>query len=235
MIRWCLYLRHLSSAAYETLRESGTIKLPSQRTLHDYTYHIKPQTGFSPDVDRYLMAAAKLSSCTEREKCIIIIMDEMYIRESLIYDKHTGDTFQCMLHVETQQMHGYIHVHVSVTVHMYIVHNIECCEPVHNGFIVCIKIAGTLNGFAELGDINSHLEAYRKETVELGQNTEEELELANSVLVMMVRGLCSDLKFPYALFPCINLTGNELYEPLWEAIYRLERMGFKYLGSVVMG
>ena len=83
-----------------------------------------------------------------------------------------------------------------------------------------------------MGDINSHLEAYRKETVELGPNTEEELELANSVWVMMVRGLCSDLKFPYAQFPyaqfpCINLTGNELYEPLWEAIYQ---MGFKVLG-----
>jgi len=33
VIKWCLYLRHLSSKGYETLRQSGCIKLPSQRTL----------------------------------------------------------------------------------------------------------------------------------------------------------------------------------------------------------
>ena len=40
MVRWCLYLRHLSSSAYEDVRESGAIRLPSQRTLCDYTYTI---------------------------------------------------------------------------------------------------------------------------------------------------------------------------------------------------
>ena len=35
MIKWCLYLRHLSGKAYETIRTSGCIKLPSQRTLRD--------------------------------------------------------------------------------------------------------------------------------------------------------------------------------------------------------
>ena len=33
MIKWCLYLRHRSSGAYELLQESGCLKLPSQRTL----------------------------------------------------------------------------------------------------------------------------------------------------------------------------------------------------------
>ena len=41
MIRWCLYLRHVSSSAYETVRETGIVKLPSQRTLRDYTYTAK--------------------------------------------------------------------------------------------------------------------------------------------------------------------------------------------------
>ena len=52
MIRWCLYLHHLSGSAYEMLRESGVIKLPSQRTLRDYTYYTKATTGFSDEVDR---------------------------------------------------------------------------------------------------------------------------------------------------------------------------------------
>ena len=47
MIRWCLYLRHLSSSSYDMICESGVITLPSQRILHDYTYYIlKPLVDF---------------------------------------------------------------------------------------------------------------------------------------------------------------------------------------------
>lgn len=90
MVRWCLYLRHLSSSAYETLRECGVVKLPSQRTLRDYTHHTKAVAGFSKGVDEQLKVAAKLSTCPEREKCVILILDEMHVREDLSYDKHTG-------------------------------------------------------------------------------------------------------------------------------------------------
>ena len=90
MVRWCLYLRHLSSSAYEMLRDSGVMKLPSQRTLRDYTHHTKATIGFSLDVDKQLSVAANLSSCEEREKYVILIADEMHIKENLVYDKHTG-------------------------------------------------------------------------------------------------------------------------------------------------
>ena len=43
----------------------------------------------------------------------------------------------------------------------------------------------------------------------------------------MVRGLFSHLQFAYAYFPCHNITGDLLYDPFWEAVYRLERSGFK--------
>ena len=43
MIRWCLYI---SGSAYELLRQSGVIVLPSQRTLRDYTYYTKATVGF---------------------------------------------------------------------------------------------------------------------------------------------------------------------------------------------
>ena len=38
MIRWCLNLKLLSSSAYHSLRTSGFIKLPSERTMRDYTH-----------------------------------------------------------------------------------------------------------------------------------------------------------------------------------------------------
>ena len=90
MIRWCLYLRHLSSSAYETIRETGVIRLPCQRTLQDYTYYTKAAVGFSADVDRQVMEEARIMTCPEREKYVIIIMDEMHLREGLVMDKHTG-------------------------------------------------------------------------------------------------------------------------------------------------
>ena len=88
--RWCIYVRHLSSSAYELLRTSGILRLPSQRTLRDYTYHTKACHGFSATVDRQLMDLAKIDSCKAMDKYVIIIMDEMHIREDIVYDKHTG-------------------------------------------------------------------------------------------------------------------------------------------------
>ena len=90
IIKWCLYLRHLSGKAYETVRSSGCIKLPSQRTLRDYTHYVSAATGFSTAIDKQLAAAADIDNCSEKDKYTVIVMDEMYIKESLVYDKHNG-------------------------------------------------------------------------------------------------------------------------------------------------
>ena len=58
MIKWCLYLRHQSSKAYEMLRESGCIHLPSQCTLRDYTHCVQSGAGFSAEVDCQLLQGA---------------------------------------------------------------------------------------------------------------------------------------------------------------------------------
>lgn len=90
MVKWCLYLRHKSSGAYELLRDSGCLTLPSQRTLRDYTHHVKPTVGFCGDVDRQLAHAARLESCQDFQKCVLILIDEMHVKEGLVYDKHSA-------------------------------------------------------------------------------------------------------------------------------------------------
>ena len=90
MVRWCLFLRHQSNKCYETLRESGCIHLPSQRTLRDYTHCVQSGVGFSTEVDRLLLQAMNLMTCPEWHKLVILLLDEMHIREDLVYDKHTG-------------------------------------------------------------------------------------------------------------------------------------------------
>ena len=89
MIRWCLYLRHQSQNAYETARE--ILYLPSQRTLRDYTHYCKGDPGFSTAVDEQLIFSSSLNSLEEWQKCVIILIDEMHIKENLVYEKHSGN------------------------------------------------------------------------------------------------------------------------------------------------
>eukprot|EP00731_Ephydatia_muelleri_P014633 Em0008g353a len=91
MIRWCLSLRHRSSGAYEAIRDSECLKLPSQRTLRDYTHYVEAKCGFSVEIDSMLKSASKVDTCPEREKCTILLIDEMHIREDLVYDKHSSE------------------------------------------------------------------------------------------------------------------------------------------------
>ena len=55
------------------------------------------------------------------------------------------------------------------------------------------------------------------------------------MLVFLVRGLFSNLKFLYAQFPCTALSGNQMYQPFWEAVGRHELCGFKVLALVCDG
>ena len=59
MVQWCLYLRHHSSGAYEALRESCCLSVPSQRTLRDYTFFMKGAAGFSTEPDKMLKEVAQ--------------------------------------------------------------------------------------------------------------------------------------------------------------------------------
>ncbi len=51
--------------------------------------------------------------------------------------------------------------------------------------------------------------------------------LANSMTTFMVRGLFLNIQFPYAYFSSRKVKGYMLFDPLWEAVIRLERCGFK--------
>ena len=97
--------------------------------------------------------------------------------------------------------------HASLS-HLYAV-----CECAHVNFTCTCKYTcsciqhlcvGALNGFAHIGDINSHLAGYEKQLVD----QERREPLATSMLVIMVRGLFTHLKFPYAQFPCTELSGR---------------------------
>ena len=180
MVKWCLYLRHQSPRAYDLLRSSGCIKLPSQRTLRDYTYHISTTAGFCTEIDKILMEDSRVASLKEFQKHVCILGDEMHIKEDLVYDKFSGE----------------------------------------------------LVGFVNLGDINEHLSQLE---MHLKDNSSNSPALATSVLVFMVRGLFTNLKFPYATFPCQSTHGDQIVPLFYEAIFHLERCGFRVVGTTLDG
>ena len=45
----------------------------------------------------------------------------------------------------------------------------------------------------------------------------------------MVKGLLHKFDYPYVQFTCEKLTGDLMVDPMWEAIARLERIGFAVL------
>lgn len=55
------------------------------------------------------------------------------------------------------------------------------------------------------------------------------------MLVLMVRGLFYKLNYPYAQFTCNTITGDLMFDPVWEAVSRLERLGFCVLALTYDG
>ena len=91
MIKWCLNLRLISSAAYHAMRSSGFITLPSERTLRDYTNYIKGKLGFQQQVLEMLQRESNIDSLPESKRYVILTLDEMKIKEDIVYDKNTGE------------------------------------------------------------------------------------------------------------------------------------------------
>ena len=90
MIKWCLYLHHLSGKAYDTIRKSGVINLPSSRTLRDYKHVSPTEVGFSVEADRQIIDL--LAQKDTLAKYGVVLFDEMYVKQG-VFEKSTGALF----------------------------------------------------------------------------------------------------------------------------------------------
>ncbi len=57
-----------------SLRTSGFIKLPSERTLRDYTNYFSSKPGLQPEVDLMLVEEASLYSSPKWSKYVVCII-----------------------------------------------------------------------------------------------------------------------------------------------------------------
>ena len=91
--------------------------------------------------------------------------------------------------------------------------------------LVYDKHNGSLVGFVNLGDTNNKLLQFENSMC----GKESQQDAASSMLVFMVRGIFCKLNYPYVQFSCKALSGDLMFDLVWEAISRLELMGFRVL------
>ncbi len=89
IIRFALSVHGKSPSAYRELRDSGALVLPSESVLLDYKNYFTPKAGINNEnVDEL---RRKVSSFTEVQRYIVLVMDEMKIQSGLVFDKHSGN------------------------------------------------------------------------------------------------------------------------------------------------
>ena len=79
------------------------------------------------------------------------------------------------------------------------------------------------------------IDAYFHALEQLCKGSMPKRELATHVLMLMVRGLFSSMKFPYAQFSTKSLSGCDIVSIFWSAVERLELLGFQVLAVVCDG
>lgn len=91
--------------------------------------------------------------------------------------------------------------------------------------LVYNKFTGAVVGFISLGNINGELLQLERQCMDrISQPS-----VASHLLVIMVRGIFFDLKFPYAHFATRGITADMLFPIVWEGIRQIEAIGLKVI------
>ena len=101
------------------------------------------------------------------------------------------------------------------------------CSYIKEG-LVFNKHTGSLIGFTDIGDVCNLLAEYEEQQSGSGSATFRR-PLAKCMVVFMVQGLFTSLKFIYAQFPSTNTKGCDLFGLLWKVIEHLTRLGLTVL------
>ncbi|XP_072043833.1 uncharacterized protein [Amphiura filiformis] len=93
IVKWSLLLKSKSSKAYQAMKDSGFINLPSERTLYDYTHYVPSKMGFVPET-----IAMLVKECQEKgiynepwKSYVGLLQDEIKVKSDLVYCPTTGE------------------------------------------------------------------------------------------------------------------------------------------------
>ena len=89
MIRFALHLHLRSLSAYNALKESQVINLPSERTLRYYSNIVNPNAGFAKEIfDELRHESSKYNHPSQNY--ISLMFDEMSVKDNLVYERAAG-------------------------------------------------------------------------------------------------------------------------------------------------
>ena len=97
------------------------------------------------------------------------------------------------------------------------------------------KSTGRLVGFIEMGSINDEIRKFQDSVKSQNSGNNIEREFASYVLVYMVRGIFSNLCYPFAYFASTGFTAAQLYPCTIEATKVLVSLGFSVRAYVCDG
>ena len=84
IIRFCLSIASKSALAYNELRSSNVLTLPSLRTLRDYKNTVCPTTGFNMEVIEELCKTTK--TLESFQQFVVLSFDEVKIQYLIVLD-----------------------------------------------------------------------------------------------------------------------------------------------------
>ena len=93
--------------------------------------------------------------------------------------------------------------------------------------LVYNKYTHQLVGFVALDNVSDHILEF--ERLCQSDGTVQKPDLASHMLVLLVQGIFTGLKFPLAQFPTTGAPSHQLYPIVTEAVMRLEIMRFKVI------
>ena len=103
--------------------------------------------------------------------------------------------------------------------------NLTICfdERKRKADLVYRKSTGQLVGYTELGNINDELRLFESKV----KNEEYRQDFATHVIVYMVRGIFTNLVYPFGFFASLGFTAAQLFPCSMEAISIIESIGLK--------
>ena len=99
--------------------------------------------------------------------------------------------------------------------------------------LVYNKFTDQFVGFVALDDVGDHILEFERQCQPDGPIKKP--ELASHMLVLLIRGIFTGLKFPLAQFATTGAASHQLYPIVSEAVMRLEIMGFKVISLTSNG
>lgn len=98
--------------------------------------------------------------------------------------------------------------------------------------LVFEKSSGAVIGFSDLGDVNNILQDVERQ---FKNPNNYQRPLAKVMLVFMVRGLFTSMKFVYCQFPAASTKGADLFPIFRQVLFRLSRLGICVVATTCDG